>query len=158
MTIPVTIKFLAFVFLVIQQAAGDFLYFSLDPAHMTQSQAPWLACEGAQNDNMMMLVESSPVVHSMQVGQRLTLSFRDGRSEAYVITQINKYIALDGPNPYGLFISEQTGWQMAAREIFYFEYCNPLWKLNIQTCYDGFNRMMVHAVPLEMWERWEMMQ
>lgn len=157
MTMPAFITYLSLIFTVIQQPIGEFLYFSLDPTHMTQSQAPWLACEGAQNDNMMMLIESSPVVHSMQVGERVVLSFRGG-NEAYVITHVNRYVALDGANPYGLFISEQTGEYMTAREIFYHEYCNALWKLNIQTCYDGFNRMMVHAVPAETYARMLMLR
>jgi len=100
---------------------------------------------------LMLLIESSPVVHSMQIGERFVMEDRKGRREVFVIVDIDKFLAPGGANPWGNFISEKDGKQYTAQQAFMAMYCNPLWKVNIQTCYDGLNRMMVHAIPLEKW-------
>lgn len=145
--------YLSIIFRVIQQPAGEFLYFSLDPFHMTQSQAPKQVCPGAASDNFMLLIESSPVVHNMQVGQRFYMESRNGEREYYVIYSIDKFLAPGGANPWGNFILESDGKERTAYQTFILAYCNPLWKVNIQTCYDGLNRMIVHAVTIQKWNQ-----
>lgn len=149
---PTVLIYMAFIFRIIQQPAGEYLYFSLDPSHMTQSLAPLVVCNAPASHNIMLLIESSPIVHKMQVGERIYIEGRNGR-EAFVIESIDRFTAATDGNPWDNFRSERDGKVYTAQQIFMAMYCNPFWKVNIQTCYDGLNRMMVHAVPFESWGR-----
>ncbi len=135
---------------VVQQPVGYPGYVSTDRSVATQFS---IATEVGNVGLLAHNTHAGSLFMNIKTGSRITLVYGDGRTEDFIVNNIQRYQALDPLSPYSQFKSLDTQTSLTAEELFNKVYRGN-YHLTLQTCIEkngnqSWGRLFILAVPVK---------